>query len=148
LPFSLLCYTCADFTIPEACSSQTALGILSNVLDSVLPVVVIFVLEISGLRQLCCRFFSSLWFPTADLAASSLLPVCSLSEQRESKQIVYFLILTSTTKQGIGSQVYQNQSVRRVLQKQGGVFPAEQKKAPQSDKPSGVSTFLIVVLAL
>jgi hypothetical protein len=128
VPFSLLCYTSADFTIPEACSSQTALGIFSNFLDSVLPVVVIFALEISGLRQLCCRFFSSLWFPTAELAASSLLSVCSLSEQRESKQIVYFLILTSTTKQGMRSQVYQNKSVRRVLQKQGGI-PSRAKKS-------------------
>jgi hypothetical protein len=87
-------------------------------------------------------------FPLGDPAASSLLPACSLSEQRENKQSLYFLVLTTATEWGLCSRVFHNQSVACVLQKQGWVFLAEQKKAPETDKPSGVSTFLIAVLAL
>jgi hypothetical protein len=73
------------------------------------------------------RFFLLLWFPAAAPAASSLLSVCALSEQRESKQIVYFHILTSSMERGVGSQVFHNQSVARVLQKQGGIFSRAKK---------------------
>jgi hypothetical protein len=74
-------------------------------------------------RQQGCFFFllsGFLFRPRRMLVA---LSVCSLSEQIESKQIPYFLILTSAADQETRPQVYQNKSVRRVLQKQGeGVF--------------------------
>jgi hypothetical protein len=51
-------------------------------------------------------------------------------------------------EQEIGPQVFQNQSVARILQKQGGGISGRAKKAPEPGKPSGVSAFLIVLPAL
>jgi hypothetical protein len=92
---------------------------------------VIFALEISGLRQLCCRFFlSPPDFPSAALAARSLLSACSLSEQRQSKQTIYFLILTSTIGQGNARKSCTINQLHTFLQKQeGGIFSRAKKSA-------------------
>jgi len=91
LRFSLLCYTSADFTPPQASQFAKALGILSNFLDSVLPVLVIFALEISGLRQLCCRFFLSpliflLWPQLQTRCSPSAL---SANKKRANKSFIF-----------------------------------------------------------
>ena len=122
---------------------------LSNFLDSVLPVMVIFALEISGLRQLCCRFFlSPPYFPAVAQQQAHCSPFAlSASKDRANKSFIFMFLQAPRAGNTLAS-LSQSISCARFCKNGGGGIFSRAKKTPETDKPSRVSTFLVVILAL
>jgi hypothetical protein len=100
---------------------------------------VIFAWEISGLRQLCRRFFLSplIFMPRPQRQTHCSPSALSASKDRANKPFI-FLFLQTPQKRGKCPQVLHNQSVADVLQEAGGGYFQQSKKKPETGKLSGV----------